>query len=353
MKIEVKGPIINDSDQWIYDYFDVPATSPSKVNRLIDKAIRNQDKELLVIINSGGGSVYSAAEIYTSLKSFEGTVRNRIVGLAASAASIIAMVGHTEISPLGQLMIHNASTGAWGDHNEMDDTSDFLQKVDKTITNAYRSKTNMSEEDLLAMMNKTTWLTAQEAKEMGFVDEIMFENEAGAVASIEHPELVGGMIPQKVIDQLRQQLKKDPVNNIKNKSEAKPKKEPEKTLNKGGTKKMDLETLKNEHPELVNQIEEVAVKNERNRIQEIENIAVPGTEDIVNKAKFETGISAADTAMEILKNEKTKKATMLNNIQKDAEPINQVESGATPQNSEDVDDFVANILKNTGLMGGN
>lgn len=353
MKIEVKGPIINDSDQWIYDYFDVPATSPSKVNRLIDKAIQNQDKELLVIINSGGGSVYSAAEIYTSLKSFEGTVKIRIVGLAASAASVIAMAGHTEISPLGQIMIHNASTGAWGDRNEMDETGEFLQKVDKTITNAYRAKTNMSEKDLLAMMDKTTWLTAQEAKEMAFVDKIMFENEVDATASIGQPELVGGVIPQKVIDELRQQLKKDPANSTTNTFTSEPEKKLENKSNEGGTKKMDLETLKNEHPELVNQIVEASVKNERNRIQEIENIAVPGTEDIVNKAKFESGISAADTAMEILKNEKTKKTTMLNNIQKDAEPINQVESGATPQNNENMDDFVSNILKNTGMLGGN
>ncbi|ARK25995.1 hypothetical protein SporoP37_15825 [Sporosarcina sp. P37] len=341
MKIDIKGPIINDSDQWIYDWFDIPATSPGKVSALIEKAIRNQDNELTIVINSGGGSVYAASEMYTALKSFAGNVKTQIVGLAASAASILAMVGHTEISPLGQLMIHNASTGAHGDYNEMDDTSDFLQKVNKTITNAYRAKTGKSEEELLEMMNNTTWMTAGEAKEMGFVDAIMFESEFGAVANAEQPELVNGIIPKKVIDQLRQQLKQDPINKATNSAEK-----------KGGNKPMDMETLKNDHPELVNQLVQAAAKSERQRIQEIENIAVPGTEEIINKAKFETGISAAETAMEILKNEKARKAEMLNNIQQDANPLNQVENGSLPQKSENIDDYVNTILNNTGLMGG-
>jgi len=337
MKIEIKGPIINDADQWIYDYFAIPATSPGKVNTAIDRALRNQDGELLVVVNSGGGSVFSAAEIYTALKSFNGKVKVQIVGMAASAASVISMAGqHVEMSPVAQLMIHNASTSAWGDYNEMDATSEFLQKVNQTITNAYRSKTSKTEEELLQMMNRTTWMTASEAKETGFIDAIMFENELDAVASIKHPSLVEGAIPKSVLDQLRQQLKVDPMNSTMNSI----------TQNEEGSQKMDLETLKNEHPELVNQIEKAAVNNERQRIQDIENISQPGTEDIVNKAKFETGASAADTAIEILKAQKEQTQQQLQNRIADAKPLNQIEASEAPTPNQDaeVDNLIDDIL---------
>lgn len=337
MKIEIKGPIINDADQWIYDYYEIPATSPGKVNTAIDWATRNQDGELLVVVNSGGGSVFSAAEIYTALKSFGGKVKVQIVGMAASAASVISMAGqYVEMSPVAQLMIHNASSGAWGDYNEMDATSEFLQKVNQTITNAYRSKTSKTSEELLQMMNRTTWMTASEAKENGFIDAIMFENELDAVASIKHPSLVEGVIPKNILDQLRQQLKIDPTNSTMNSI----------TQNEGGSKKMDLETLKNEHPELVNQIEKAAVNNERQRIQDIENISQPGTEDIVNKAKFETGASAADTAMEILKAQKEQTQQQLKNRITDAMPLNQIEAteAPTPNPDAEVDNLINRVL---------
>lgn len=340
MRIEIKGPIINDGDQWVYDWFGIPATSPGKVNSFIDRAIRNQDNELVVVVNSGGGSVFSAAEIYTALKSFTGKVKVQIVGMAASAASVISMAGsYIEMSPVAQLMIHNATTSAWGDYNEMDYTSDFLQKVNQTIINAYMKKTTKTNDELKAMMNKTTWMTAQEAKEMGFIDAVMFESEIGATASVEHPELVNGIIPKKVIDQLRQQLKLDPSQVVTNS-----------TQDEGSKKIMDLAQLNNDYPDLVKQIQNEAateaVANERKRIQGIENIAQPGTEEIVNKAKFETGVSAAETAMEILTAQNKQRTTQLKNIQVDAEPLNNIESTEAPKNNNEseVDALVNKVL---------
>lgn len=323
MKIEIKGPIINDGDQWIYDWFDIPATSPKKVKDQLDLAIRNQVKEITVPINSGGGSVYAASEIYTDLKSFPGKVRTQIVGMAASAASCIAMAGFAEMSPVGMMMIHNAATSARGDYNEMDGTSEFLQKVNKTITNAYRTKTSKSEEEILEMMNKTTWMTAGEAKQLGFIDSIMFENEIDVVASAEHPALVDGMIPKKVLDELRQQLKQDPGQVVNS------------TAQKEEPKAMNLEQLKNDHPELVKQIQNEAIQNERKRIQEIDNISQPGMESITNKAKFESGITAADTAMEILKAQNAQRANQLTNMKTDAETLNQIQATEAPAPNAD------------------
>ncbi|BAQ11455.1 phage protein [Bacillus sp. OxB-1] len=345
MKIEIRGPIVGDSEQWIYDWFGIPATSPSKVNKVIDKAIASQSSELQVVINSGGGSVFAASEIYTELRKFKGNVNVEVVGLAASAASVVAMAGTiVKMSPTASFMIHNASAIAQGDYREMDATSDLLQKVNKSIMSTYSAKTGKSDEELASMMNKETWLSAPEAKEAGFIDEIMFETEIDAVATADFPELVNGMLPKEVIDKMRIQLANEAGASILNSTNPEP-------IDKGAKNKMDLETLRNEHPDLVNQIVEEAVANERRRIQDIENIAVPGSEEIINKAKFESGISAADTAMEILKNEKTKKTTLLNNIKQDAEPLNEIESGASPQKNENVDSFVDNILGNLGLKG--
>lgn len=201
MKISVKGPIIDSDDQWIYDWFEVEATSPKKVIDLINQAKNNEDLE--VEINSGGGSVFAGSEIYTALKSYSGKVTTKVVGLAASAASVIAMAGDKiEISPTGQIMIHNASGGFGGDYRDMEKGAEILKNVNATISNAYSLKTGLSNEELLEMMNKETWLTPQQALEKKFVDEIMFTNDVKLTASINN-----GMLPQEVINKMKMELK--------------------------------------------------------------------------------------------------------------------------------------------------
>ncbi|MBB5148649.1 head maturation protease, ClpP-related [Ureibacillus thermosphaericus] len=345
MKIEIKGPIIPDSHQWVYDLFRIPATSPSKVSRVVENAIRNNVKELNVVINSGGGSVFSASEIYTELKKFAGNVKVEIVGVAASAASVIAMAGtHIAMAPTSQLMIHNAMNSAEGDYRVMNHNSDFLQKVNRSIMNAYISKTGKTVDELKQLMDAETWMTAQEAKEAGFIDEIMFESEVGAVASMNIPELSGGMLPEEVINRMRELLASQEkgisvVNSVG----------VQQNIKEGVNKKMDLQELKNQYPELVEQIKneakEEAIAAERKRIQEIENIAVPGAEEIINKAKFETGATAGEVAVEILKNDALKKSMMLQNIKEDAQIINEVEANALPQSKdEEVDALINKVL---------
>jgi ATP-dependent Clp protease, protease subunit len=345
MKIEIKGPIIPDSHQWVYDLFRIPATSPSKVSRVVENAIRNNVKELNVVINSGGGSVFSASEIYTELKKFAGNVKVEIVGVAASAASVIAMAGtHIAMAPTGQLMIHNAMNSAEGDYRVMNHNSDFLQKVNRSIMNAYISKTGKTVDELKQLMDAETWMTAQEAKEAGFIDEIMFESEVGAVASMNIPELSGGMLPEEVINRMRELLANQEkgisvVNSVG----------VQQNIKEGVNKKMDLQELKNQYPELVEQIrneaKEEAIAAERKRIQEIENIAVPGAEEIINKAKFETDATAGEVAVEILKNDALKKSMMLQNIKEDAQPINEVEANALPKSKdEEVDALINKVL---------
>jgi len=209
-KIDIKGAIIPNEDKWVYDLFDMPSTCPKDVTDVLQES---DGENIQLTINSGGGDVYSASEIYTELMDHDGGIEIRIVGIAASAASVIAMAGNTKMSPTAQLMIHNASTIAVGDYNDMDKTSDFLKSVNKSISSAYQQKTGLSEDELLNLMNEETWMTADEAKNKGFVDEIMFE-QTKVVAS------APGALQQNVIDKMRtNELKKEPsgtIEDIKN-----------------------------------------------------------------------------------------------------------------------------------------
>ncbi len=345
MKINVKGPIINDGDQWIYDWFGIPATSPSKVSNTINKAMLNQTTDITVLINSGGGSVFSASEIYTALKSFAGNVKVEIVGIAASAASVIAMAGTVvEMSPTAQLMIHNASTSASGDYQVMDQTSDFLQNVNKSIMNAYIAKTGKDEAYLKTMMDNETWMTAQQALEHGFINSIMFEQEKKAAANVNHPELVNGELPKEVLDKVRNQLLKDKSLNTFNSVTSPPPKIP---VNNEEDSQMDLEKLKNEHPDLYEQVKNIGFeegqKAENARIKEIEELATPGNENLVKAAKFENSSTAAELAVAIIKAEKAKGANFLQNVEEDANPLNEVPGNQTVTGQEKDAEVVASF----------
>lgn len=172
MDIEVKGDIVDDDSAWFYDWLGYSYTSPNIVNKKLKEA---NGEEINVKVNSPGGDVFAASEIYTALRSYKGNVNIEIVGLAASAGSVISMAGYSKMSPTAQMMIHNVSSCARGDYRDMDHMSEVLKNANDTIANAYICKTGMSREEALEIMNNETWLSAQRAKELGLIDEIMFE----------------------------------------------------------------------------------------------------------------------------------------------------------------------------------
>lgn len=174
-KIQIKGVIIPNDYQEIYDWLGMDGTSPRKVASGLKS---NQD--IVVEINSVGGDVWSGSEIYTLLKSHNAKVEVNIVGLAASAASFIAMAGDTvRMSPTGQMMLHNASTASVGNKHDFKSTLEQLESADEALLNAYKAKTGLSDNVINEIMDKTTWMSAKTAKEKGFVDEIMFEESEG------------------------------------------------------------------------------------------------------------------------------------------------------------------------------
>lgn len=206
-KVNIKGPIISSDEAWIYDWFGIEATSPQSVNKEIEAA---NGGELEVEINSGGGSVFSGSEIYTALKSHSGNVTVKIVGLAASAASVIAMAGNKVLmAPTAQLMIHNVSSRASGDYRDMQHSAEVLKNANETVANAYMLKTGLKQKDLLALMDAETWFTPQKALEHGLIDEIMFSNQTQLVASYG----LSGMLPPEVIEKMRNSKLEKPVQN--------------------------------------------------------------------------------------------------------------------------------------------
>ena len=198
--IQIKGTIISNDERWIYDWFEWEATAPK------DVILPETGEPIEVHINSGGGDVYAGSEIYTALRSYQGDVTVKIVGIAASAASVIAMAGDTvEISPTAQIMIHNVSSNVSGDHNALLHEAGVLEGFNKSIANAYVHKTGKALDDLLDLMNKTTWFDAESALNHGFVDKIMFTNEvAPTLVASETP-----MIPSNFIEKMRSAVTPD------------------------------------------------------------------------------------------------------------------------------------------------
>lgn len=199
--VKIKGVIVPNDSKWIYEWFEIDATSPNDVAKALESA---NGENVDVEINSPGGSVYDGSEIYTALKSYPGRVNIKIVGVAASAASVIAMAGdHVQISPTAQIMIHNVSSYAGGDYRDLEHEASVLKNYNKSIANAYILKTGLSQDELLALMDDETWLTAQQAKEKGFADEIMFDTSNQLVASLNQSQ----MLPHAVIEKIRNTIK--------------------------------------------------------------------------------------------------------------------------------------------------
>jgi ATP-dependent Clp protease protease subunit len=143
-----------------------------------------EDKDVTVNINSPGGDVFEAATIYNLLAQHKGNVTVNILGLAASAASVIAMAGDTvKISKIGFLMIHNAWSIVMGNKDDLRTAADWLAKMDKSILTAYASRASIDESKISKMMNNETWIGADDAIEYGFADEVIETKKVPAADS--------------------------------------------------------------------------------------------------------------------------------------------------------------------------
>jgi ATP-dependent protease ClpP protease subunit len=309
-------------------------------------------KDITVRINSGGGDVFAASTIGNLLETSKATVTAVIDGLCASAATIIAChCNNVKAQKDSIYMIHPVRMGICGykDATELHQYIDALDAIRDNIINLYAKKTGRCVDDVAAQMDATSWFTPAEAKENGFVDELIGDEENTTV------ENIGGLLfvnkvgtslpfneaPKFVQDSL---AAAPAAKSFEDKTAEVP-------INQKEEDTMEIKTvdeLRSAYPDLVGEIEaaaaEQATNAERQRIKDIEEMSLAGSEDFANEAKFEKPISAQDYAMQAIKNakqsEEQKRANYLNGLKDDAENsgVNSVES--EPVVDTDADEFM-------------
>lgn len=294
------------------------------------------NKDITVNINSPGGSVFEGIAIYNLLRAHPKNVKVRVVGLAASAASVIAMAGDTvEMGQGAFLMIHNVWTIAIGNRNDLRAAADVIEPIDRALADLYAARSGHEPDEIGAMMDKETWLGAQDAIDQGFADALMPEaavtqtddkdNKRSALQA--RAELQAALAKAGYSRSRQRELLKefsgmpgaaaastmpragDPAPNAMPRAGGP---EPQAALkpNAQGSR-MDITTLKAEHPELYAQVlnegrqsgRKEGADDERARIAAIDAAAVPGHEALTTKAKAE-GLSAGDYALQVMAAEK-------------------------------------------------
>lgn len=179
-RIDIRGNLIPNSYKWFYDWLEMDATCPADVQKVLSAAGDGDDID--VYINSPGGLIDVGSEIYTLLReaSARCNVEIYITGEACSAASVVACAAHSTMSPTALMMVHCVSTSTSGNHADMEHTAEVLRTADQAMCSAYTAKTGMTQQEALDLMERETFLTAQQAKDIGLVDEIMFEEQEDA-----------------------------------------------------------------------------------------------------------------------------------------------------------------------------
>lgn len=194
MKLNLSGDIVPNDDKWVYDWLGYDAACPNDVHEFLEKAA---GEPVDIYINSGGGDVFAGSEIYEALRDYSGEVTIHVI-YAASAASVIMCARRSVIAPTGMVMVHNVAAVSRGDYHTMDKSSEILQKANQAVAAAYTAKSGKSEQQVLELMDRETWLTGQEAVDAGLVDAI---SEGRLVAA-------GlGTIPHEVIDRIKGAIK--------------------------------------------------------------------------------------------------------------------------------------------------
>lgn len=312
--IAVKGAIVSNENKWIYDWFGIQAVSPADIERALDKA---NGEDVVVEINSGGGEVFAGFEIYTLIRQYKGKIENHIVGLAGSAASVIATAVQCKISPVGMIMIHNSTTSTSGDYQEMDKTSQFLQTINSSIRLAYMSKTTITEEELVSLMDEEHWMNAKEAIEKGFADEMLFDESEEEQNPIIMNAGIDTVLNSKIIERMKK-MKEDntldlanATNSIGSASDISDTTDNHIEISNEGGNKMTYADVVKEHPEIADEVnsmisdaEKRGAEQERSRIQKIDNIAGAIGSSLAMDAKYDNPVTAEQLALKAIQNNK-------------------------------------------------
>lgn len=201
-RIDIRGRMIPNDYKWFYEWFEEDSTCPRDVQKVLDTLVDGDDLD--VYINSPGGVIDVGSEIYALLRQVSSrcNLKIHIVGQACSAASVAAMAGYSEMAPTALMMVHCVSSGIEGNHNDMEHMAEVLRTADRAMCTAYTEKTGMTEAEALDMMEHETWLTAQQAKDRGLVDAVMFEELAEGGVDI--PLVAGPLFKLPTKEQMEQ-----------------------------------------------------------------------------------------------------------------------------------------------------
>ena len=322
-------------------------------------------ENIILHINSPGGSVFSAVAIANTLKNHKAKVTANIDGLAASAATIITSACDVVRMPKNALfMVHNPITFAYGNNQDMQKTLEMLDKVKDSIIETYLNKAKTDKETLSQLMDDETWMDAEMAKEYGFVDEIINEDIEKEV--VENKLIINNMaFDISKFKNFKEKKKQEPrVANISVNSTGSPENIADKLKNilnltenqknEGGN--MTLEELKNKFPELYNQIfnegKEAGITKERERMREIDNLDVSNYSELVENAKYNEPVEASVLAVNILNKQKEERIQKLQNIKNDSQNnfTPPVPNNGTVENNEEKKFMGVNISNIFSLM---
>lgn len=172
--------------------------------------------DITVFINSPGGDVFAAAQIYNMLMEYKGSVTVKIDGIAASAASVIAMAGtKVLVSPVSQIMIHNPMTAAFGDTQEMQKAISMLGEIKESIINAYEIKTGLSRSKISRLMDEESWMNAKKAVELGFADDILYTDNNSEYEISDGLIFGRALIAKAIINKISKKESKTSIESLK------------------------------------------------------------------------------------------------------------------------------------------
>ena len=160
-------------------------------------------------LNSPGGDCLAASRIYSMLMDYKGDITVKIDGIAASAASVIAMAGTKVLmAPTALMMIHNPATAAFGNHVDMEKAIEMLDEVKESIINAYEIRTSLPRKQLSKMMDETTWMNAKKAMELGFADGLLQDEKSAA--DVEAYSFSSNSVEKALINRISAKAEKKP-----------------------------------------------------------------------------------------------------------------------------------------------
>lgn len=277
-----------------------------------------------IYINSPGGVVYAALAIANTIKSHHAKVIANIEGLAASAATIITCAcDKVRMAKNSLFMIHNPWGLSIGEQKDMEKSAEVLSKWKDSILETYAMKSNLDKKTLSEMMDKETWLNAEEAKSCGFVDEII--GEEVDVKNMSNILIVNNLAVD--ISKFKNFPQKEKVETSENKLE----------------EKITEDFLEKEHKDIYDSIKQKGIEEERNRLQEIDSLDCPD-KDLVLRAKYKEPMNVKEFSYEVVKSGKFKNKNILENMRVESQ---QTEITSTPNPDTEISGSISGVSLNS------